>query len=346
MPANKPVTSRSLYDWTREEIAAFAAAAGAPAYRAQQIHHWLYERLISDPAAMTDLPASLREALSAAVVPSMLTAAETLESTDGSRKIIWTLGDGARIETVWMPSHDGRLTLCLSSQVGCALGCTFCATGTMGLVRQLTPGEYLEQVLLLHRLYERRPDNLVLMGMGEPLHNRKNLDCFLATLSDKEGYNCALARVTLSTVGMMPELIDFNRAWPQVNLAISLVSPFDDTRSSLMPINKAHPIQSIAEGISELDLKWGARVTLEYPLLAGLNDRNSDAREIIRVFGPRKVKVNLIPYNTTTHADYTRPDLARIESFQSQLVRAGIPAFIRWSKGQDVGAACGQLVTT
>ncbi|HYE79016.1 MAG TPA: 23S rRNA (adenine(2503)-C(2))-methyltransferase RlmN [bacterium] len=345
-PAAKPALLRSLADFTREELAALLSEWGQPAYRVGQIWQWVYGRQELDPSAMTDLPAPLREALAARTVPAMLRPVNVALSADGSRKILWECGDGARIETVHMPHRDGRLSLCLSSQVGCALACSFCATGSLGLKRHLTGGEYLEQVLQPHRMFGQRPDNLVLMGMGEPLHNRRHLDAFLARLSDKDGYNFSLSRVTLSTAGMLPELEDFNRAWPQVNLAVSLVSPFDATRSALMPINKRYPVAAIAESIRRLDLGWGARLTLEYPLMAGVNDRPADAREIVRVFGPLKVKVNLIPYNRTSHAGFARPELERIEDFQRRLKAGGIPAFIRWSKGQDVAAACGQLAAT
>lgn len=336
--------TRSLFDFDREELDALMASLDQPAYRVAQIRDWLFQQCEGDPMAMTNLPLSLRESLAKRVLPSMLTLHEMKESTDGSRKIVWCLPDDALIETVWMPSAD-RLTLCLSSQVGCALACTFCATGTMGLVRHLSAGEYLEQVILLHRQFGRRPDNLVLMGMGEPLHNREHLDRFLRVLSDPDGYAFSLSRVTLSTAGMMEALLDFHRTFPNVNLAISLVSPFDEVRSSMMPINKRYPVASIAETIRQIDPGWGHRVTLEYPLLAGVNDRPEDVKEITRVFGGCKVKVNLIPYNATSHAEYTRPELAQIELVQQGLQAAGIPAFIRWSKGQDVGAACGQLVT-
>ncbi|MCG3152623.1 MAG: putative dual-specificity RNA methyltransferase RlmN [bacterium] len=335
---------RSLYDYSSPELAALIAAVGEPSFRLQQVQSWLFKQRESDPAKMTNLPVALRAALAAAVVPTMLEAEAILESADGSRKVVWRLRDGARIETVWMPT-ESRLTLCLSSQVGCALGCTFCATGTMGLVRQLTPGEYLEQVLLLDRRFERRPDNLVLMGMGEPLHNRPHLDHLLHALGDLAGYGFSLTRVTLSTAGLMDELLEFHHDFPQVNLAISLVSPFDETRSVLMPINRKYPVARIAQTIRQIDPKWGGRVTLEYPLMAEINDRPEDVRELVRVFGGCRVKVNLIPYNTTAHATYSRPEREVIALFQDALQRAHIPAFVRWSRGQDVGAACGQLVT-
>lgn len=335
---------RSLFDYSAAELAALIAAAGEPSFRLQQVQSWLFKQRESDPAQMTNLPVALRAALAAAVVPTMLEAEAILESADGSRKVVWRLRDGARIETVWMPT-ESRLTLCLSSQVGCALGCTFCATGTMGLVRQLTPGEYLEQVILLDRRFGRRPDNVVLMGMGEPLHNRPHLDDFLQSLSDSAGYGFSLTRVTLSTAGLMDELLDFHHDFPQVNLAISLVSPFDETRSALMPINRKYPVARIAQTIRQIDPKWGGRVTLEYPLMAGINDRPEDVRELVRVFGGCRVKVNLIPYNTTVHATFSRPEREVITLFQDALQRAHIPAFVRWSRGQDVGAACGQLVT-
>lgn len=345
-PATLHPVDLALTDLTREALAALISELGQPAFRARQIWHWLYERLETDPTAMTELPLALRAALGERLLPARLTLAEEHESADGSRKIVWACTDSARIETVWMPSHDGRLTLCLSSQVGCALACTFCATGTMGLKRNLSPGEYLEQVLSLHRRYGQRPDNLVLMGMGEPLHNRAALDQFLQVLSDPAGYHFSLRRVTLSTAGLMDDLLDFHRDFPQVNLAISLVSPFDAVRESLMPVNRRWPVAMIRDVIEQIDPGWGARVTLEYPLLAGLNDRPEDVRELVRVFGGQRVKVNLIPYNPTAHAPYSRPELERIEAMQRGLKAAGIPAFIRWSRGQDVAAACGQLVTT
>jgi 23S rRNA (adenine2503-C2)-methyltransferase len=266
-------------------------------------------------------------------------------SQDGSRKLVFRLEDGSRVSAVLMPDDD-RMTLCLSTQVGCGYGCAFCLTGTMGFTRNLTAGEIVGQLLVANGLgeLERRVSHLVFMGMGEPLANLAHLVQAIRILTDARlGVGYSPRRITVSTVGLVAGIDRLGREQLRVNLAISLHAATDEVRSRLMPINRAWNLKALMDAVRRYPLAPRQRVFFEYVLLEDVNDGPEDATRLARLLRGVKAKVNLIPFNDWTGAEFRRPPLARILAFQSVLLGAGITTTVRWSKGEDIGAACGQL---
>jgi 23S rRNA (adenine2503-C2)-methyltransferase len=266
-------------------------------------------------------------------------------SQDSSRKIVFRLEDGGRVSSVLMPDDD-RVTLCLSTQVGCGFGCTFCLTGTMGLERNLTAGEIVGQVLAANALLEggQRVTHLVFMGMGEPLANLGALVPALRIITDaKLGLGYSPRRVTVSTVGLVSGMDRLGRENLKVNLAISLHATTDELRGTLMPVNRSWNLQALMDAVRRYPLAPRQRVFFEYVLLDGLNDTVEDAHRLVRLLRGIRAKVNLIPFNDWEGSRYRRPPLARILAFQTVLLEAGVTTTVRWSKGEDIGAACGQL---
>jgi 23S rRNA (adenine2503-C2)-methyltransferase len=295
---------------------------------------------------MTDLSKEFRTALSedaSAVLPDV---ERVTPSQDGSRKLVFRLPDGGRISAVLMPDDD-RMTLCLSTQVGCGFGCTFCLTGTMGLERNLTAAEIVGQVMVANRLLDaeaRRVTHLVFMGMGEPLANYAPLVTSLRILTDaKLGIGYSPRRITVSTVGLVKGIERLGRENLKVNLAISLHAADDETRDRLMPVNRSWNLAALMAAVRKYPLAPRQRVFFEYVLLDGLNDDAEAAARLARLLRGVRAKVNLIPFNDWEGAAFSRPPIARILAFQAVLLDAGITTTVRWSKGEDIGAACGQL---
>jgi 23S rRNA (adenine2503-C2)-methyltransferase len=294
---------------------------------------------------MTDISKPTRQLLDAhfSIIPPMISRVET--SVDGSRKYLFVLKDGHTIESVLIPERD-HYTLCISTQVGCAMGCRFCMTGKSGLTRNLTKAEILDQVLGV--LDELPPDgprltNIVLMGMGEPLANYENVRQALAILTDNRiGLQLSHRRVTLSTAGILPRLKDL-ASDTKIRLAISLNASDNETRDMLMPINKKYPIEELIAACIEYSLSPRDKITFEYILIKDVNDRIEDARRLAKLLRPVKSKINLIPFNEHPESEFKRPDQSGIEAFQAELLRQHYTAIIRWSKGADISAACGQL---
>jgi 23S rRNA (adenine2503-C2)-methyltransferase len=336
----------NLVGLTPAELAARADTWGQPPYRGRQLAGWIYGKGVLDFAAMSDLPRPFRERLLASAVARIPEVAERLPSQDGSEKLVLRLHDGRAVQSVVMPDGD-RLTLCLSSQVGCGYGCKFCLTGTMGLVRDLSAAEIVGQVLAARGglAAGARLTHVVFMGMGEPLANYGPTVSAIRILTDPHGFGFSSRRVTLSTVGLVQGLTRLARDDVKVNLAISLHAATDDTRSRLMPVNRGVGLDELLAACRRFPLPFRQRITFEYTLLHGVNDAPADARQLVRCLAGLRAKVNLIPFNEWEGAGFERPPLPRIEAFQRVLLDAGLTATVRWSKGEDVGAACGQLRT-
>jgi 23S rRNA (adenine2503-C2)-methyltransferase len=329
-----------------DELTAWVKAAGAPAYRAEQIFRWLHGHGIESLDAMTNVPAPLRAALEAEHALTPLVQAIVQTAHDGTRKLGFRTHDGRAIESVLIPDEDAvrnKLTLCISSQVGCAIDCRFCATATLGFGRHLGAGEIVAQVYRATALAGRRPTNLVFMGMGEPLHNLENVVRALSLLEHPWGAGFSPRRLTVSTAGLVPGIQKLGALSPAPNLAISLNATTDEVRSRLMPINKRYPIAALLDAARHFPLSHGRRVTFEYVLLAGVNDSDADADRLPRLLRGIPAKVNLIPWNPFPGPEFQRPSAERIRTFQERLRAAEVSVYIRSPRGDDIDAACGQL---
>ena len=328
------------------ELEDLAVGLGASRYRGRQLATWIFRKSVFDLEAMTDLPKDFRAALAERAVVEVLEPERLTPSQDGSQKLVFALHGGSRISSVLMPDDD-RMTLCVSTQAGCGFACAFCLTGVMGLERNLTAAEIVGQVLAANRLLEgegRRATHIVFMGMGEPLANYAALVKSLRILTDaKLGVAYSPRRLTVSTVGLVPGIEKLGREDLKVNLAISLHATTDDVRSRLMPVNRSFDLAALMAAVGRYPLASRQRVFFEYVMLEDVNDTADDARRLARLLRGLKAKVNLIPFNDWEGAKFRRPPLARILSFQSVLLDAGITTTVRWSKGEDIGAACGQL---
>ena len=324
-----------------------AESLGASRYRGRQVATWIYRKGVVDLDAMTDLPRDFRARLAETAEATLPEVERATSSQDGSRKLVFRLADGARVSTVLMPD-DGRITLCLSTQVGCGYACAFCLTGTMGLERNLTAAEIVGQLMAANALLAtegpERVTHIVFMGMGEPLANYANLIAALKVITDARlGLSYSPKRVTVSTVGLVPAIDRLGREDLKVNLAVSLHAASDDVRSRLMPVNKAFDVEALMAAVRRYPLTTRQRVFFEYVLLDGINDSPEEAQRLAKLLRGVKSKVNLIPFNDWEGSSHRRPPLARILAFQAILLDAGITTTVRWSKGEDIGAACGQL---
>ncbi|MBI3809430.1 MAG: 23S rRNA (adenine(2503)-C(2))-methyltransferase RlmN [Nitrospirae bacterium] len=329
-----------------DETADLVRDKGWPRFHTHQILRWLYQRRATDLDAMTDLSKAVRMQLSAEARISALTPTEVLTSEDGTQKFIFHLEDGKAIESVLIPDED-RLTLCLSTQVGCTLDCAFCLTGRMGLLRNLKAHEIVGQVLAVQRSLSPgiRLTNLVLMGMGEPLANADAVEEAVRRLTNQPwGVGLSPRRITLSTAGLASRLKRVSAMG--VNLAISLNATTNEQRNRLMPaVSKAYPLQALMKACRAFPLKPHRRLTFEYVLLRGENDSEQDAAQLVKLVRGMRCKVNLIPFNEFPGSPFRRPPDEIILRFQSIVTRSGIDAYIRKSKGRDILGACGQLGT-
>ena len=344
--AEKKVDLRSL---AHGEILALVKALGEKPFRAKQLFRWLHQKNAAAFAEMTDLPATLRASLADRYDLTTLTKDYEQRSVDGTIKFRFTTADGKALESVFMPSEK-RNTLCISTQVGCAMGCTFCMTATMGLVRNLSPGEIVDQVhrvnreLLAMGLPGPRPlTNLVFMGMGEPLHNFENLKVALDILLHEDGPNFSHRHVTVSTVGLVNMIERFGNE-TEVKLAISLNATTDEQRAAMMPINKRWNIEALMEACRNFPMRQGRRITFEYVLLKGVNDTDEDALRLAKLVNGVPAKVNLIPYNTNPGLGFESVLEGRAEQFRDILLSKNVTAVIRKNRGRDIAGACGQLV--
>jgi 23S rRNA (adenine2503-C2)-methyltransferase len=334
-----------LAEVERSALEAALAERGVPRFRARQIFRWIYKRGVTDLEAMTDLPRELRASLSAELGLSTPTLAQREVSVDGTEKFLLRLADGRHIESVFIPDTPA-MTFCVSTQVGCAMACAFCLTGKMGLVRNLTAGEIVGQVRVLADALSLRdaPFNIVLMGMGEPLHNYDETMKALRILCDEHGFGLSPRRITLSTVGLLPQLERLAREPIMPNLAISLHAPTDAQRGELVPLNKKYNVADVIAACKRFPLAKRSRITFEYVLLAGVNDRPEDARRLARLLTGVKAKVNVIPLNAAAGIPFERPSDEAIDRFARTLAERDVMVSVRKSRGRDIRAACGQLI--
>jgi 23S rRNA (adenine2503-C2)-methyltransferase len=333
-----------LTDLTRTRLEAAMLERAMPAYRARQVFQWLYRRGVTRFPDMTDLPLALRQSLAEEFRIATPIVDRRDISADGTQKFLLTLEDGTRIESVFIPDTPNQ-TFCLSTQVGCAMGCGFCLTATMGLVRNLTPGEIVGQARVLADALDLRDKtfNIVLMGMGEPLHNYDHTMDALRILTDRYGFGMHPKRITLSTVGIVPAIERLATEDVMPNLAISLHATTEDQRGSLVPINKKYGIADVLDACRRFPLARRERITFEYVLLDGVNDTPGDAHRLARLLRDLRAKVNLIPLNPAPGIPYGRPSDDRLDTFGRILADEGLTVSVRKSRGRDIRAACGQL---
>lgn len=335
-PDIKNLTKERLVQWLQEHH--------IEPYRASQILKWIYLRQADDFKDMTDLNKPMRRLLSDHFSINRLERLDTQTSQDGTKKYLFRLDDGCRIESVLIPERD-HYTLCVSSQVGCAQGCTFCLTAKQGFTRNLTPGEIIAQVRDVARETKRAipMSNLVLMGMGEPLANYQNVIQAIRMITDNDqGLRFSKRKVTLSTAGLIPKLSDLGKD-VKINIAISLNATDNETRNRLMPINRKYPIEDLITACRQYPLPPTRRITFEYILIKDVNDSEKNAERMVRLLRPLKAKINLIPFNEFEGSTYSRPDERVIENFQEILLKHHYTVVVRQSKGRDISAACGQL---
>jgi len=327
------------------ELEAALDARGVEPFRARQLYSWIYKRGVTDIDRMTDLSRTLREAIKTELVLSTPQVVADDRSIDGTRKFVLELADSRRIEAVFIPDTPS-MTFCISTQVGCAMACGFCLTGRMGLVRNLTAGEIAGQVRVMAAATGMldHPFNIVLMGMGEPLHNYDNTMKALRILHAEQGLAVSPRRVTLSTVGIVPGLDRLALEPLMPNLAVSLHATTDEQRDALVPLNRKYPLADILDACRRFPLKKRSRITFEYVLLDEVNDTPEDARRLARLLNGIKSKVNLIPLNPAPGIPFDRPSDERVDRFAQILADRHITVSVRKSRGRDIRAACGQLI--
>ena len=338
----------TLLGKTEEELIEFARALGEAPFRGKQLYQAIYARRVLNLDQMTDLSKSLREKIAAAAPVTETTIANVFYSTDGTRRYLLRLGDGREAEAVFMP-EERRDTICISCQVGCAVGCKFCMTAQLGVKRNMTAGEIVSQVILvLNEVYgpgNETPHgtNLVFMGMGESFLNYQEVMASIRLLADEKGLGIGPKRVTVSTSGIIPRIYEFAREPVRPRLAISLSATTDESRTDLMPINGKYRLEELMRACRDYPLDERERLTFEYVMLDGVNDSDEDARRLVRLLNGIRAKVNLIPHNPAPELPYRASTMDRILQFQQILVDRDLPAFIRRPRGQDISAACGQL---
>ncbi len=338
-------TLKNIKDYTVDELAAWFVAQNEKPFRAKQVFNWLYQKKVESFSEMLNMSKALRHKMGQHFFISRLKRYQQIHAQDGTIKYVFELQDQQRIESVLM-THRDHYTVCVSSQVGCAMGCDFCMTAQMGLIRNLAPGEVIDQIL---EIWKDLPENegirnVVFMGMGEPFHNYQNIISTLKIMLADVGFNFSSRRITISTSGLVPQIVRFGQEEVKANLAISLNGVNDQIRSQLMPINKAYDLQKLITGCQTYPLESRKRITFEYILIKELTDAIEDAKQLIKLLHGLKFKINLIPYNESPGSKYKRPSPDQIQAFQRYLLNHGVTATLRISKGQDIQGACGQLI--
>lgn len=344
--AEGPEEKFDLLSLNRKELAALLSDRfGVPAYRAEQIFQWFYREKISDFALMTNIARELRQTFAQSFFVPVAPIRSRQISSDGTRKYLFGVDQGGAVESV-MIKQPKRMTLCVSSQVGCGMGCAFCRTATMGFHRHLSTSEILRQVLGViedARNFDDMFQNIVFMGMGEPLHNFENVMRAIDVLVDPKGLAISPRKITVSTVGLVPAIEKFGKREVDVNLAISLNATTNEVRSEIMPITKAFPLEKLIAALRALPRRGRKKLTIEYVMLHGINDTAEDLRRLPKLIDGLPAKINLIPYNTNAGLGFATPTEEYVRHWQDVLTRKGVNTTIRWSKGQDISAACGQL---
>ncbi len=332
-----------------EEWERCAQSWGEPRYRGRQVFEWIHRHGVTDPDRMSNLPKTLRTRLKEDGLAAPLEVTTTVDSADGTRKLLVEMADRERVETVLIPQlveGSNVVTQCISSQVGCAMGCVFCASGVAGLKRHMTAAEIVAQVLIArdYLVGDQRIRNVVFMGMGEPLHNYGAVARALRLLSHPDGIGVSTRRVTVSTSGLVREIDRLGQDFDgQVQLAISLHAVEDEKRSSIMPVNRKYDLTALVESLRRYPLPKRRRITIEYTLIDRLNDSVEQADGLVDLLRGVPIKVNLIPMNPIAGSDLGAPENARVQAFRQRLADRGVSAFVRKTRGDDVAAACGQL---
>ncbi len=341
---NRPHDKADLKSLGLSELRKWMGFLGKERYRTPQVLKWLYANGVQSFEEMTNLSKKFREELNQIGFLSELLLLRTEEASDGTKKFLFQLQDGNRIESVLIPEKS-RLTLCVSTQVGCAMGCRFCLTGRKGLKRNLISSEILNQILAARRTLPRGIPitNIVLMGMGEPLANYENTLKTLSLMACPDAFKFSSRRITLSTVGLVPEIESLSREKITFQLAISLNAANDETRGRIMPINRRYPLKELLSVCRKFPLKPRTRITFEYVLMDGVNDSLKDARDLVKILHGIPSKVNLIPLNEAPAIPFKRPHEENVRAFQEALMQSGMTAIVRASKGSEISAACGQL---
>lgn len=315
---------------------------GEPAYRARQIMEWIYQRGVDQFSEMTNLPLALRKRLAEVAVIGRVHPKIHQQSADGTRKFLFELADGVTVESVLIPEGD-RLTACISSQAGCGIGCSFCATAFGGLIRNLTAGEIIDQLIRVQQEADKRISNVVLMGMGEPLANYRAVLRAVRTMVHPQGLGIGQRHITISTSGIVPGIRRLAAENLQVVLAVSLHAPTDELRDQLVPINRKYPIALLLDACREYIAQTGRRITFEYVLIRNVNDSIGMAQKLVKRLESMHCHVNLIPLNPVAETGFERPDAQQVQAFAEEVRQAGIPVTVRKEKGSDIDAACGQL---
>lgn len=333
---------------TEVELIEFVKTLGEAPFRGKQLYQSIYGRRMLDFEGMTELSKSFREKLRAAATVTETRIENVFYSSDGTRRYLLKLGDDKEVEAVFMPD-ERRDTICISSQVGCAVGCKFCMTAQLGIKRNMTAGEIVSQVIVvLNEVYGPAAElphkiNLVFMGMGESFLNYQEVMNSIRLMADEKGLGISPKRMTVSTSGIVPRIYDFARESVRPRIAISLSSAIDEIRDDLMPINRKYRLDELIKACREYPLSDRERLTFEYVMLDGVNDSDQDARRLVRLLNGIKAKVNLIPHNPAPELPFRASPVERILAFQKILIDGDVPAFIRRPRGQDISAACGQL---
>ncbi len=338
-----PDRSTELLGMNRSELEQFAVEElDAKPFRGRQLFKWIYKKRVTDFSVMTDMSKDLRKRLGAIARIGRMEERVVQKSADGTMKFLWGLDDGLQVESVLIP-EETRLTLCISSQVGCPLDCDFCVTGKGGYTRNLTKAEILGQVVQAQEHVPDRPiSNIVLMGMGEPLLNLDNVVDAMETAQHEDGLGLSHRRITLSTVGLIPQMEELGKR-SRINLAISLHGTTEEQRTQLMPINRKYTLDQLIQALKDYPLPFRKMITIEFILLRGINDSGEDAKRLAKLLRGVRAKVNLIPYNKNPFTDYERPSNRAILAFQEVLMGCGIHTVTRLNRGNDIDAACGQL---
>lgn len=346
MTERAPSALVDLKDFDLADLEAFIKPLGKERFRAAQLLKWIYQKDAASFDDMTDLSREFRQQLKGIATLSRMEPHTILRSDDGTRKFLFTLEGGFEIESVVIP-EENRLTICISTQVGCPLACSFCVTGLGGVKRNLRVSEIIGQIqgAIRHLEPGERLTNIVVMGMGEPLLNYDNVVKALQIALYEDGLNFSHRRITLSTAGVVPNIYRLAKDLP-VNLAISLNATTEALRREIMPITRRYSMNELLEACRQYPLQSRKRITFEYVLLGGLNDSLEDAARLFKLLKGMKAKVNLIPYNENAWSGYKRPELETIKEFQNYLMQRHMLASVRWSRGPDIGAACGQLGVT
>jgi 23S rRNA (adenine2503-C2)-methyltransferase len=332
-----------------EELADFLEKSGAASYRAKQITDWIYKKRVASFDAMTDLPGELRAELAAEFDTPKTEVVRVLGSKDTTQKFLFRLRDQNLIESVLIPASPAlygepsdRRTICVSTQVGCSYGCKFCASGLEGYTRNLDAAEIVQQLIEIEKKSGEKIDNVVFMGMGEPLANLRNVLRAIRIINAPWGLGIGARHITVSTSGLAPQIRELADESTQFRLALSLHGATDEVRGRIMPVNRRYPLKVLLEACDYYVAKKG-RLTFEYILIAGVNDTDEQARELAKIARRLSAKINLIPYNTVEGLEWSRPSHARQAKFQSILRKHGVTATLRREKGDDIAAACGQL---